>query len=101
MSSVLLVPWACFAEGSLLNRARIHRGPTHDVFDRQSAVWMECPLWVDAVDKVGDEQRTGNNRIPVPSYLNQYCAPDSKLKSMLLTRPSKNVYRQHRSRAAM
>jgi hypothetical protein len=57
----------------------------------------ECPLWVDAVDKVGDEQRAGNNRIQVPSFLNRYCAPDSYLDSMLLTRPSKNVYRQHRS----
>ena len=54
-------------------------------------------VWVDAVDKVGDEQRTGNNRIQVPSFLNLYCAPDSYLESMLLTRPSKNVYRQHRS----
>jgi hypothetical protein len=50
----------------------------------------------DAVDKVGDEQRAGNNRIQVPSFLNLYCAPDSYLDSMLLTRPSKNVYRQHR-----
>src|ERR1039457_3487007 len=51
----------------------------------------------DAVDKVGDEQPAGNNRIQVPSFLNRYCAPDSYLDSMLLTRPSKNVYRQHRS----
>jgi len=50
----------------------------------------------DAVDKVGDERRVGNNRIQVPSFLNRYCAPDSYLDSMLLTRPSKNVYRQHR-----
>jgi len=48
-----------------------------------------CPLWVDAVDKVGDEQRTGNDRIQVPSFLNLYCAPDFYLESMLLTRPSK------------
>ena len=53
----------------------------------------------DAVDKVGDEQRAGNNRIQVPSFLNRYCAPDSYLDSMLLTRPSKNVYRQHRPNA--
>jgi hypothetical protein len=53
-------------------------------------------LWVDTVDKVGDEQRAGNNRIQVPRFLNQCCAPDSYLESMLLTRPSKNVYRQHR-----
>jgi hypothetical protein len=50
----------------------------------------------DAVDKVGDEQRTGNNRIQVPRSLNECCAPDSYLETMLLTRPSKNVYRQHR-----
>ena len=53
------------------------------------------PLRADAVDKGGDEQRTGNNRIQVPSFLNRYCAPDSYLDSMLLTRLSKNVYRQH------
>jgi hypothetical protein len=47
----------------------------------------------DAVDKVGDERLAGNNRIQVPSFLNLYCAPDSYLDSMLLTRPSKNVYR--------
>jgi hypothetical protein len=32
-------------------------------------------LLTDAVDKVGDEQRAGNNRIQVPSFLNLYCAP--------------------------
>jgi len=31
----------------------------------------------DAVDKVGDEQRAGNNRIQVPSFLTLYCAPGS------------------------
>jgi hypothetical protein len=60
---------------------------------------MSYPLGVDAVDKVGDEQRAGNNRIQVPSILNQCCVPDSDLESMLLIRPSKNVYRQHRPRA--
>jgi hypothetical protein len=50
----------------------------------------------DAVDKVGDEQRAGNNRIQGPSCLNLYGAPDAYLESMLLTRASKNVYRQHR-----
>ena len=53
----------------------------------------------DAVDKVGDDQRAGNNRIQVPSFSNQCCAPDSYLETMLLTRPSKNVYRQHRPKA--
>jgi len=51
-----------------------------------------CPPWVDAVDKVGDEQRAGNNRIQVPGFLNQCCAPDSYLESMLLTRPSKTFF---------
>jgi len=55
----------------------------------------------DAVDKVSDEQRAGNNRIQVPRSLNQCCAPDSYLETMLLTRPSKNVYRQHRPKADM
>jgi hypothetical protein len=58
-----------------------------------------CRKLIDVVDKVGDEQRAGNNRIQVPSFLNQSCAPDSDLESMLLTRTSKNVYRQHRSGA--
>jgi hypothetical protein len=53
----------------------------------------------DAVDKVGDEQRAGNNRIQLPRSLNQCCAPDSYLETMLLTCPSKNVYRQHRPKA--
>jgi hypothetical protein len=57
------------------------------------------PLWVDGVDKVGDEQGADNNRIQVPRFLNQCCASDSYLGSMLLTRPSKNVYRHHRSKA--
>ena len=39
----------------------------------------------------------GNNRILASSFLNRCCAPDSYLESMLLTRASKNVYRQHRS----
>jgi len=54
----------------------------------------------DAVDKVGDEQGAGNNRLQVPCFLNQCCASDSYLESMLLTRLSKNVYRQHRPIAA-
>ncbi len=29
-----------------------------------------CRRMTDAVDKVGDEQRAGNNRIQVPSFLN-------------------------------
>ena len=58
-----------------------------------------CRRMTDAVDKVGDEQRMGNNRIQVPRYLNQCCAPDSYLETMLLTRSSKNVYRQHRPKA--
>src|ERR1022692_4086853 len=41
----------------------------------------------DAVDKVGDEQRAGNNRIQVPSFLNRYCAPDSYLDSMFAHSP--------------
>jgi hypothetical protein len=67
--------------------------------ERRRIQALRSPLWVDAVDKVGDEQRAGNNRIQVPRFLNLYCAPDSYLDSMLLTRPSKNVYRQHRPEA--
>jgi hypothetical protein len=57
------------------------------------------PLWVDAVDKVGDEWRVGNNRIQGSHSLNQHCAPDSFLDSILLTYASKDLYRQHRSAA--
>lgn len=53
----------------------------------------------DTVEKLSDEQRVGNNRIQVPRSLNQCCAPDSYLESMLLIRLSKNVFRQHRSGA--
>jgi hypothetical protein len=53
----------------------------------------------DAVEKLSYEQRAGNNRIQVSRSLNQCCAPDSYLESMLLTRTSKNVFRQHRPRA--
>ena len=65
--------------------------------EHQCCTVAGCPLWVDAVDKVGGVQRAGNNRIQVSRFLNQCCAPDSYLQSMLLTRPSKNVFRQHRS----
>jgi hypothetical protein len=75
-----------------MDRAWPHHGHHHAL----EATLRECPLWVDAVDKVGDEQRAGNNRIQLPSFLNRYCAPDSYLDSMLLTSPSKKVYRQHR-----
>ena len=34
------------------------------------AVATSFPLMTDAVDKVGDERRAGNNRIQVPSFLN-------------------------------
>jgi hypothetical protein len=57
----------------------------------------ELPLWVDAVEKLSDTQRAGNNRIQFPHSLNQCCAPASYLESMLLTRASKNLFRQHRS----
>jgi hypothetical protein len=56
---------------------------------------------IDAVEKLSDDQRAGNNRIQVPRSLNQCCVPDSYLESMLLIRPSKNVFRQHRPIAVM
>jgi hypothetical protein len=31
----------------------------------------ECPLWVDAVEKLSDTQRAGNNRIQFLDSLNQ------------------------------
>jgi hypothetical protein len=33
---------------------------------------IRSPLRVDAVDKVGDEQRAGNNQIQVPRFLNLF-----------------------------
>jgi len=56
----------------------------------------QCPLWVDTVDKVGNVQRTSNNRIHVSRFLNQSCAPDSYPESILLTRLLQNVYQHNR-----
>jgi hypothetical protein len=53
---------------------------------------IRSPLRVDAVDKVGDEQRAGNNRIQVPRFLNLYCAPDSYLDTM--ARPNRGQRQQ-------
>jgi hypothetical protein len=60
-----------------------------------------CLSLPDAVEKLSNEQRAGNNRIQVPRSLNQCCAPVSYLESMLLTRALKSVFRQHRSSAAV
>jgi hypothetical protein len=68
------------------------------------------PLWGHKADlrerrtnvgneKLSDEQRAGNNRIQASRSLNQCCAPNFYLESMLLTRTSKNVFRQHRPKA--
>ena len=51
-----------------------------------------CRLWVDAVDKVGDEQRAGNDQIQVPSYLNQCCAPNLILNQCCLAAPRKTFF---------
>jgi hypothetical protein len=51
-----------------------------------------CPVMTDADEKLSDEQRAGNNRIQVSRSLNQCCAPDSYLESMLLTRPRKTFF---------
>jgi hypothetical protein len=62
-------------------------------FDQSDSLpTSRCPFRVDAVDKVGDEQRASNNRIQVPRSLNQCCAPDSYLETMLLTRPRKTFF---------
>jgi hypothetical protein len=45
----------------------------------------------DAVDKVGKEQRAGNNRIQVSEFLNRCCEPESYLETMLLSRDSKTL----------
>ena len=82
--------WAIYTSDDRENQQRAYSSP----------IWYApLPLLTDAVDKVGDGQRTSNNRIRGPRSLNQCCAPDSYLETMLLTRPSKNVYRQHRPQA--
>ena len=57
------------------------------------------PLMTDAVDKVGDSgARQQSIQVRV---FESILRTDSYLDSMLLTRPSKNVYRQHRPKADM
>jgi hypothetical protein len=53
----------------------------------------------DTVEKLSDKQHAGNNRIQVPRSLNQCCAPDSDLESMLLTHALEKVFQQHRPKA--
>ena len=53
----------------------------------------------DTGDKVGNVQRTSNNRIHVSRFLNQSCAPDSYLESISLTRLLQNVYQHNRPKA--
>jgi hypothetical protein len=52
------------------------------------------PERADCVDLVGNMQRQRKNRIQAPHFLNQCCAPDSRLESILLNSPRQNVY-QH------
>jgi hypothetical protein len=53
----------------------------------------------DFVDLVGDPERRRKNRIQPPYFLNQNCAPDSLLESILLNFPRQNIYQRYRSLA--
>jgi len=59
----------------------------------------ESPLWVDGVDKVHGIPPTRNNRIGTSNLLNQCCVFELCFESMLLGKPSKIVFQQHRSEA--
>jgi len=65
---------------------------THDARD--------CPLRIDAVEKVGVTLTTRNNRIAQAGFLNRSCAFDARLESILLEDPLKIFFRQYRSLAA-
>jgi hypothetical protein len=52
----------------------------------------ECPLWVDAVEKVRDIPAERNNRIREVDFLNRTCAYDTRLESILLADPPENPF---------
>jgi hypothetical protein len=58
------------------------------------------PLWVDAVEKLGDKHRVRKNRIRA-NGLNRCCVRDSSFEWKLLVSPLQIVFRQHRPRAAV
>jgi hypothetical protein len=55
----------------------------------------------DAVKKVGGMPLARNNRIMGANFLNQSCAFDARLESILLGDPLKILFQQHRPKAAV
>jgi len=53
----------------------------------------------DCVDLVGNVRRQRKNRIQASRVLNQCCAPDSRLESILFTSPRQNVYQHYLPKA--
>jgi hypothetical protein len=62
-------------------------------------LFAACPLRVDAVEKVGGMPLARNNQIMGANFLNQSCAFDARLESILLGDPFKILFQQHRSLA--
>ena len=60
---------------------------------------VECPLWVDTVEKVVSDPPKRNNRIRTASYLNRNCVRGRDFESMLRIRGRKIVFQQYRSKA--
>jgi hypothetical protein len=58
-----------------------------------------CPLWVDAVEKVGSKSRMRNNRIEEACCSNQSCANYWFLESKLPCGTLKIFFQQYRSKA--
>jgi hypothetical protein len=55
-------------------------------------VLLECPLWVDDVEKVGCVRQRRNNRIRMNSVLIPYCVLDPVFESMSLADPPQNRF---------
>jgi len=60
-----------------------------------------CLVLADAVEKVRDILLTRNNRIMGVDFLNRTCAFDAHFESILLRKPPKNLFRQHRPNPAV
>jgi hypothetical protein len=67
----------------------------------RSANASRCPLWVDAVEKVGSALPERNNGIKTNNILNRCCVFASSLESMLLGKAPKIFFQQYRSKAEM
>ena len=68
------------------------RGSGHAEKGRADGRVDGVSIWVDAVEKVGGTPLARNNRIIGADFLNQSCAFDARLESMLLRDPSKSFF---------